>query len=38
MENLSKEDVEKYPLSGNTFIVKSKTQGFIPNKFKLNLS
>ena len=36
MENLSKEDVEKYPLSGNTFIVKSKTQGFLPNKFNLS--
>ena len=38
MENLSKEDIEKHPLSGNTFIVKSKTQGFLPNKFKFNLS
>ena len=38
MENLSKEDIEKYPLSGNTFIVKSKTRGFLPNKFRINLS
>ena len=36
MENLSKEYIEKYPLSGNTSIVKSKTQGFLPNKFNLS--
>ena len=33
-ENLSKKDIGKFPLSGNTFIVKTNTQGFLPNKFK----
>ena len=38
MENLTKKELKKFPLSGNTFIVKTKTQGFISNKFNMNLS
>ena len=33
-ENLTKNDIKKYPLSGETFLVKTNTQGLLPYKFK----
>ena len=33
-ENLSAEDIKKYPKSGNVFLVKTNTKGFDANRFK----